>query len=1038
MRHFEKGRAYFGLASFSLLSALLLVSGDPFIYAQTALTITNLAQLTESVSRDQQLVADIRLEATVFACDTNSGTLILQDGSGAEVLEIDGLQGEFKSGDRIEIDNTSSLFSPSDIGVYVSAVPLVDDDGHHSAQTVSHECSFEAGRYPLRLDWFNRFAGFELGASCIATNPTQPSIAVVPAESSNLIQAVRAECFLGLWTRLPNFQLLQPVKVGAATNFDLGFRTRDEMVGIRFEGYFDAPRSGKYLFTLRSDDGSRLWIGNPEVRVKKIGTNAPPLAQPAIIGGPMARLNERRLVTVEGRVSFVSRCGKGLQIEMRSGPDSVSVRMAEAGALTPADLLNAYVSVSGVAEGILSEDQRVVLGRLALANPGELTFLKNAPGKGPAPPVLTTVMQVQSLSRKDSLLELPVAIRGVVISIGGPFDHWMAIRDDTRGVFVTLRNMSNCVPNIGDVWNIVGHTGPGDFAPVIVADQATFLGRGQLPEPASFTWNQLMNGSMDVQWGELQGLVTGVESNHLSLLLPEGRQDIRLPEWGESELKAFDKAVVRIRGALFAVWDPQTHEVLSGRLTMHNVSIMVEKPAPDDPFDAPEKTLRGLFQFDAKATPFQRVKVRGQVTYRDLKSVFIEQGSGIQIFPLTNVNLHVGDFIEAVGYPEISGVTPLLREALLRRKNTGVLPDAPLVSDSDLGSNGLNSTRIRVEGTLVGQHKEEDALVLQIQTHSHLFLARVASPGPLRSLRLGSKLSLTAIYSSEAPGELSSGNAHFELLVNGFWDVSVISEPSWWTLQRLLFAIGMLAVTLLLAVVWIALLRREVAQRTLQLQHEIQERERAERQQAVEAERIRIARDLHDDLGSSLTEINFLASSGQRPRSGDQSQPVLFKAIAEKARALVGALDVIVWAVDPADNSLQSLADYLSGYTRDYLSNSSMHCRFKIPVSVPDVTLDGQIRHEVLMVVKETLNNIVRHADATEVEFQMNIADSTLEICIVDDGKGFDPSNEGAGHGLKNHLARLARIGGSCHIESRPGSGTNVRIRLPVPSSAGD
>ncbi len=85
------------------------------------------------------------------------------------------------------------------------------------------------------------------------------------------------------------------------------------------------------------------------------------------------------------------------------------------------------------------------------------------------------------------------------------------------------------------------------------------------------------------------------------------------------------------------------------------------------------------------------------------------------------------------------------------------------------------------------------------------------------------------------------------------------------------------------------------------------------------------------------------------------------------------------------------------------------------------------------MVVKETLNNIVRHADATEVEFQMNIADNTLEIRIADNGKGFDPNTEGGGHGLKNHLARLTKIGGNCQIESRPGSGTNVCIRLPVP-----
>jgi signal transduction histidine kinase len=90
----------------------------------------------------------------------------------------------------------------------------------------------------------------------------------------------------------------------------------------------------------------------------------------------------------------------------------------------------------------------------------------------------------------------------------------------------------------------------------------------------------------------------------------------------------------------------------------------------------------------------------------------------------------------------------------------------------------------------------------------------------------------------------------------------------------------------------------------------------------------------------------------------------------------------------------------------------------------------------MLMIVKETLNNIVRHADATEVEFQMTIASDTLEIGIADNGKGFEPNLEAGGHGLKNRAARLTRIGGSCHIESRAGIGTTVRIRLPLPLAA--
>jgi signal transduction histidine kinase len=1043
MRYFERWRALFGVAGFGFMLSLALIVGAvesaSLLHAQTSAAITNLAQLTQAMSREHQMVADIRLEATVFACETNSGVMILQDSSGAELLELDGLKAEFRSGDRVRIESGSCFLSSSDLGIYISAAPLLNNDGLHSARTISRERFFEAGRYPLRLDWFNQFSAFMLEVSCVATNSEGQSLAGAPAETTNLIHAVRAECYQGFWSRLPNFQLLQPIQVGRITNFDIACRTRDDMVGIRFEGFFDAPRTGNYLFSLRSDDGSRLWVGTPEVPVRRIGTNAPPLAPLAFIGEPMTSLNDRRLSTIEGRISFVSRFGKGLRFEMRSEQNSISVAMAGAGDLEPADLLNAYVIVSGVAEGVLTENRRVVLGKLAVASAKELAFVEKAPGKGTLPTLLKTVMHVHSLSRDAAAHQLPVTIRGVVTAVGQPLGRWMVVQDDTRGTFIGLRLVTNCFPNVGDVWSIAGRTEPGDFAPVILAEQATFLGTGRLPEPAHLTWNQLMNGSMDVQWVELEGVVTGVQSNRLSLLLPEGHQEINMPEWGESELKAFDKAVVRIRGALFAVWNAETHEVRRGSILMHNASLTVAKPAPVDPFDAPEKTPRGLFHFDAKATPFQRVKVLGQVTYVDSKRVFIEQGIGIQILPAARVKLRIGDWVEAVGYPEISGASPLLREALARKTSEGVLPEATLVSDSELGKEHFASMRIRIEGILAGQHTEEDTLVLHIQIPSHLFLARVANAGSLRPLRLGSKLSLTGIYVSDArQGAPSSEASQFELLLNAPSDVAVISVPSWWTLQRLLSAMGALLGTLALAAVWIALLRRQVAQRTLQLQHEIRERERAERKHALEAERTRIARDLHDDLGSSLTEINVLASTGQRPRSGRDTHPALFKAISERARALIAALDVIVWAVDPEDNSLQSLADYLSGYTREYLSNSSVVCRFKIPVILPTATLDGQIRHEVLMVVKETLNNIVRHADATEVEFQMNLADDTLGICISDNGKGFDPNTEAGGHGLKNRLARVTKIGGSCLVESNAGMGTTVRIRLPIlPTSTG-
>ena len=1031
MRHVRNSQAFWRLdvsvawPVFSFLISVLLLFP---LQAKSTVTITNLAQITPALALDNPLLADLELDATVFICDTNTGSLILQDSSDTEMLEVDQLSDNFQPGDIIHIDAKRCMLSAGDFGVFVTTPPLLDDDGVHGRQEVTCEQYYSAGRHPLRLDWFNQHLGSDLEISS-SFSGSETNLPAPENPGTNLLHATRATCFHGSWSHLPNFQMLTSVKTCSVTNFDLEFRTRDEMVGIRFEGYFDAPRSGQYRFQLASDDGSRLWIDPIHVTMKKTGVAKPPTPRRVKIAEPMSGLNAHPLVKVEGRPSFISRFGKGLKIELRSGQNSVSVNLISSGSLESKDLLNGYVRVSGVATCVLGSDQMIRMGTITVANPNEVTIVEH-PFRKKNADALTTAMQVHSLTREEAASKVPVQIRGTVTAVAPLVDRWMIIQDDTRGIFVSLTQVPDCNPNIGEYWNIRGYTQPGDFSPVIVAQRATLSGRSRMPEPAHPSWSQLANGSMDVQWVELQGLVTSVRSNELSLATAEGHLEVALADWAESELKPFDHAIVSIRGTLFATWNAETHEVHVANITMFNGSVMVDTPAPIDPFDAPEKSIGGLLRFDPEATSFQRVKVRGRVTYAEPKRVFLERGVGIEVLPGTNVTLKVGDEVEAVGYLELYGATTRLREALLRTTGHGVLPEAPRIADSALSNGKFAAMRICIEGRLSGFHTEEDALVLQVQMRTHLMLARVNGGGPLRTLRPGSKLMLSGVYLPSADWPTSRNASHMELLVSSPSDVQVLSKPSWWTLQRLLSAVAVLVVTLSLAGVWIASLRKQVAQRTLLLQHEIRERERVEREHALEAERSRIARDLHDDLGSRLTEINFLASTSQLPGSTDEPHTT-FKAISERARALVKALDVIVWAVDPEDNSLQSLADYLCGYTREYLANSSIPCRFKVPITCPELTVDGKVRHEIFMVVKEILNNIVRHAEATEVKLQMTIA-GALQIDIIDNGRGFDPATGADGHGLKNCSARIAKIGGSFQIESRAGIGTTFCIQIPL------
>jgi signal transduction histidine kinase len=264
-------------------------------------------------------------------------------------------------------------------------------------------------------------------------------------------------------------------------------------------------------------------------------------------------------------------------------------------------------------------------------------------------------------------------------------------------------------------------------------------------------------------------------------------------------------------------------------------------------------------------------------------------------------------------------------------------------------------------------------------------------------------------------------------------DVRVLARPPFWTLPRLLTLVGALFGVLILALIWIRLLHHRVQQRTDQLQKEMQEHEQAEQQRALAVERARIARDLHDDLGSSLTEITMLATTSPGLELPADQAAERMETIAGKSRTLVNALDEIVWAVDPERDTLASVARYLASYTEEYLAGLQIACRVQIPNSSPNQVISGKVRHQLFLAVKEALNNAIRHGGATEINFRVRVANDQLLILIKDNGSGFDTSGYSNGHGILNLRQRLEHLHGRCELESTPGVGTTVSLQLPLP-----
>jgi signal transduction histidine kinase/ligand-binding sensor domain-containing protein len=219
---------------------------------------------------------------------------------------------------------------------------------------------------------------------------------------------------------------------------------------------------------------------------------------------------------------------------------------------------------------------------------------------------------------------------------------------------------------------------------------------------------------------------------------------------------------------------------------------------------------------------------------------------------------------------------------------------------------------------------------------------------------------------------------------------------------------------------------------------------RLEQQHAIESDRARIAKDIHDDVGAGLTQITLLTELARREpeRVGKH-----LERIAGSARQLTRAMDEIVWAVDPQHDTLEGLMDYISAYAEDYLRMAGIRCRMDLPVMLPAARVEAELRYNLFLALKEALNNVVKHAQATEVWLRLRLEPKTFTLIVEDNGRGL-PVSDGtsgqranrivAGSGLVNLEKRLAAIAGRCDIHSRPGHGTRVEMTValnPAPAS---
>lgn len=236
-----------------------------------------------------------------------------------------------------------------------------------------------------------------------------------------------------------------------------------------------------------------------------------------------------------------------------------------------------------------------------------------------------------------------------------------------------------------------------------------------------------------------------------------------------------------------------------------------------------------------------------------------------------------------------------------------------------------------------------------------------------------------------------------------------------------------------------SLLAAGILARGLEKRRHRQRLAQLEQEHALERERTRIARDLHDEMANKLCRISYLSKDAVRGNGEPEKLRSQITAISENAREVLQALDEIVWAVDPQNDTLENLAGYIEEMAAEYFETTGIECDVDVPVSLPMRAVSSQTRHHLFSAVSEAWTNTLKHSRATRTTIKMSCDAKMFEVVVSDNGVGFDlprsdgpPNSREFGNGLRNMGQRMREICGQYVIQSKPGHGTLLRFVIPL------
>jgi signal transduction histidine kinase len=720
---------------------------------------------------------------------------------------------------------------------------------------------------------------------------------------------------------------------------------------------------------------------------------------------------------------------------------------------------------------------------------GACAMASIASGQARADALLTNAADVISLPADRAARHLPVLVMGTVTAADPTLGGRFFLQDATGGVFVDFANGPRPAP--GDVLRVAGISDAGAYAPVITAPTVVKTGNAPLPAAKPVSIDRLISGAEDSQRIETSGVVHSarLEQSRLILDLVSGgfRFRVYTPVLAGVDPATLIAAEVRVRGTAAEAHNRSLRQLVAVEVYVPLADdFQVLKPEPGDPFQKPVVPLGGLAQYRRDNSLDRRVHVKGIVTLQRLgENLFLEDASGaLQVQSRQATALVVGQEVEAVGFPSFESFLPVLQDAVLRATSQPAVAVSPKPASVVEMQQGLHHAGyVSLTGRLLdravrvapGAPRPAAGILttLVLQNADAVFTAQAEEPrdqARMPLLPIGSRLQVGGICLTEidSDGKLKS----FRMLIGSPKDVRILSKPSWLTQKHLLTGLAGTVAVLVVIAGWTVmvskknsvlnylirerekaqielqqahdLLEERVKQRTAELKLQISARKESELQfKAMMGERTRLAQELHDTVEQTLTGIALQldAAAKLHGRAPDGMLRHL-----ELARNLMAKSQVevrrSVWDLRCRALEQFDLPGALLSSARQVTCGTSI--RVELEAKGPKRPLPETVEENLLRIGQEALTNVIKHSRATLVKIELEFHPLQIALEIKDNGVGFAPESSAGpreGHfGLLGMSERAKRLGGRFTLTSAPGSGTTVRVELPLeaapPSSA--